>query len=186
MLKSLLLLLCFPIAGYAQHSSQGTAPEASAITTADWKTLSAANYSIQYPADWELNQSGIMGTSFILFAPVTGPKDVFRENVNLMIQDVSAYNMDLDDFAKLSEEQIATMLTNAKIIENKRMGTGAAAYQRLEYTADQGQNHLRFIQYYWVVEKQKAYVLTFTGAQDQFAAFAAMGERIMRSFVIKG
>jgi len=97
--------------------------------TEDWNTIKKDSYSIDYPKDWELNESGQMGTSFILFSPFTSQKDQFIENVNLLVQDLTGYNLDLDGYVEISEGQIKTMITNGKIIESKRVTN-----QTLDYT----------------------------------------------------
>ena len=63
-----------------------------------WKSLTENSYSINYPGNWELNKSGQMGTSFILFSPLSSEQDQFKENVNLLIQDLTGYNLDLDKY----------------------------------------------------------------------------------------
>jgi len=74
-----------------------------------WKTLDQQDYSIQYPSTWELNQSKQMSTSFILFSPLESENDPFKENVNLLVQDISKYQIDLNEYTKISEGQIKTM-----------------------------------------------------------------------------
>lgn len=150
----------------------------------EWKSFAENNYSIQYPTTWELNNSKQMGTSFILFSPLTSEKDRFRENVNLLIQDLKGQNLDLDKYTEISEEQVKTMLTDGKIIESKRMTSGTSTYQKIIYTGTQGVYKLEFEQYYWV-EKDKAYILTLTCEENQFAAFKLTGEKILNSFKLK-
>ena len=87
--------------------------------TKDWNTFKKDSYTIDYPKDWELDESGQMGTSFILFSPLTSQKDQFRENVNLLVQDLTGYNLDLDKYVEISEEQVKTLITDGKIIESK-------------------------------------------------------------------
>ena len=65
-------------------------------TTAQWKSLNTESYSIQYPENWELVTSGQMNTSFVIFSELSSETDPFRENVNLIIQDLKGYHMDLD------------------------------------------------------------------------------------------
>ena len=72
----------------------------------EWKSLNEKNYSIQYPVNWELNKSGQMNTSFILFSELTSEKDQFKENVNLIIQDLTGYNIDFEQYVQISENQI--------------------------------------------------------------------------------
>ena len=152
--------------------------------TINWKTFEGSNYSIQYPPDWELNQSGLMNTSFILFSPLESSDDKFRENVNLLIQDLSGKKIDLNKFTEISTEQVKTMILNSHIIENKRIKNNAGEYHKMHYSGDQGAFHLEFEQYYWVF-KDKAYVLTFTCEQTKFTKFKEMAENILNSFAFK-
>jgi len=177
-IKLLTIISAFAISGYTMKNN--TQHEA----TEEWKSFVEDNYSIQYPNTWELNNSKQMGTSFILFSPLTSEKDQFRENVNLLIQDLKGKNLDLDKYSKISEEQIETMLTDGKIIESKRIKNGTSTYQKIIYTGTQGIYKLEFEQYYWV-EKDKAYILTFTSEENQFATYRSTGEKILNSFQLK-
>src|SRR5687768_3661280 len=56
---------------------------------ADWKTLTGSDFSASYPPDWLLDESKNMGTSFIIYAH-DGSGQRFRENINLMVQDLSS------------------------------------------------------------------------------------------------
>jgi hypothetical protein len=150
----------------------------------NWVTLDEKDFTIKYPEKWELNQSKQMGTAFILFSPIEGNQDKIRENVNLLVQDLSGYGLDLNQYAILSEEQVKTLITKSVIIESKRVKTSSNEYQRMIYTGDQGTLHLKFEQFYWV-KNDRAYVLTFTCEQDKFATFKEVGEAILKSFKLK-
>ncbi|MBK7681894.1 MAG: hypothetical protein IPJ26_05200 [Bacteroidetes bacterium] len=39
-----------------------------------------------------------MGTSFIIFSPLENDEDKFKENVNLLMQDLTGQNIDLDKY----------------------------------------------------------------------------------------
>ena len=122
-----------------------------------------------------------MGTSFILFSPLTSQQDQFKENVNLIIQDLTGYNLDLDKYVEISEGQIKTMITDGKIIESKRITSRTLNYQRVIYTGKQGIFNLKFEQYYWVVGN-KAFVLTLTCEETQFDNYQVTGEKVLNSF----
>lgn len=150
----------------------------------NWLSVNESDYSIQYPIDWELNQSGQMGTSFILFSPVSSNQDQFRENVNLLIQDLTEHNLDLDEYVKISEGQIKTLITDGEIIESKRITDSDLNHQKVIYTGKQGIYQLKFEQYYWVVGN-KAYILTLTCEENQFNNYQEIGEKILKSFKLK-
>jgi len=153
-------------------------------TSLAWKTLSGENYEIQYPSDWELDQSGQMGTTFMLFSAVENDADLFKENLTLIIQDLSGHNLDLDEYTALSLEQIETLITSSNILESKRRKAKNGDYHQLIYTGKQGIYDLKFLQYFWV-EENAAYLLTFTCEVKSFKKFQTVGEKIMDSFIIK-
>ncbi len=150
----------------------------------EWDTLSKKDYSIQYPNTWELNESGQMGTSFILFSPVSSQKDQFRENVNLLIQDLAGYDLNLNKYVEISENQIKTMITDGNITESKRITSGSLDYHKVVYTGKQGVNNLKFVQYFWLVN-DKAFVLTLTCEENQYDNYKVTGEKILNSFKFK-
>lgn len=150
----------------------------------NWLSINQKDYSIQYPKDWELNQSGQMGTSFILFSPVSSDQDQFRENVNLLIQDLTGHNLDLDEYVKISEGQIKTLITDGELIESQRISNSVLNYQKVIYTGKQGVYQLKFEQYVWVVDN-KAYILTLTCEENQFENYKEIGEQILKSFELK-
>lgn len=155
-----------------------------AQSTEKWDTYNANLYAINYPTSWSLDTSGQGGTKFVFLSPAESDGDAFKENVNLIIQDLKGYNLDLNGYTKLSTEQVKTMITNSKILESKRVKQGATEYHKIIYTGDLQTYHLTFEQYYWVVN-DRAYVLTFTAEQTKFKTYQAVGEKILNSFVLK-
>jgi len=147
----------------------------------DWKKFDQSNYSIQYPPSWDLNISGQMGTSFILFSPLENEDDKFMENINLLAQDLSGLNIDLDKYTEISEGQIKTMVTNSSIQESRRMKINRSEYHKIIYSGEQGIYQLKFIQYYMVIN-DKAYVLTFTSEENKFEDYIEIAEKILNSF----
>ena len=149
-----------------------------------WQTLDQSGYSIQYPDSFQLNNSVQGGTAFALYSKQTSPQDNFKENINLLIQDLTGKNIDLDKYTEISENQIKKMISNAKIIDSERIKSGDMEYQKMIFSGDQGQYNLKFEQYYRIVN-EKAYVLTYTAVLDQFDKYQGVCEKIMNSFKIK-
>jgi len=165
------VVILYSTAGHAQQKMR-------------WKTLEDDAYSIQYPDTWELNQSGQMGTSFILFSKPVSTDDQFRENVNLLIQDLTGQNIDLDQYVSISEGQVKTMMTNGVILQSKRQQPGRREFHKIIFSADQGIFKLKFEQYYWI-RNEKAFVLTLTCEASRFDEYLPDGEKILSSFKLK-
>lgn len=149
-----------------------------------WKALSEINYYIQYPESWDIDKSGQMGTSVILLSKQSSQPDQFRENVNLIIQDLQGQIINLDKYVEISEGQIKTMITNGNLIESKRLSENGSEFQKVIYTGDQGAYKLKFEQYYWI-KNGKAYVLTLTCELEQFEKYKVTGEKVLNSFRLK-
>ena len=152
--------------------------------TSDWQSFEEDNYSIQYPSQWEFQNDGYMGTKFILFSPQDSETDVFKENINLVVQSVAGYNLDLAAFVELSVGQIETMITDAKMLVNEPFKNELGAYQKMIYTGTQGNYKLQFEQHAYIID-EVAYIVTFTSEQNQFDAYQERAEQIMNTFRVK-
>lgn len=147
----------------------------------DWVTFDHKDYNIQHPTDWSVDTSGQMGVKFFLFSPLSYQGDSFRENVNLTQQDLSGYNINLDQFTALSVKEVATIFQDGKIVSSDKLQKHNKDFQRVIYTGKQGVHSLKFMQYYWV-ENNTAYILTLTTEEDQFSQYQTMGEKMLDSF----
>lgn len=147
----------------------------------DWQKLSKRNYKIDYPKDWQVDESGQFGTDFMLLSQLATSTDQFRENINLVIQDLSDMGIDLDQFVALSEGQLTSMFNNCRIIESSRKKREGKQFHKILFTAKQGMYDLKFQQYYWLMNDE-AYILTFTCEEKVYDDYKELGESIMDSF----
>lgn len=150
---------------------------------ASWKSFEKDNYAIQYPGEWELDDSGKLGPSFFVSSPLSNQEDKFRENVNLMVEDLNGIDLDLQQYVAFSIEQIKAHIKDCKIISNETMGV-KAHHQKLVYTGQVGVFDLKFVQYFWT-SKEKGYVLTFTSEETQFEKYQKMGLQMLDSFEMR-
>src|SRR6188768_2774193 len=81
-------------------------------TEVSWKVLNQNNFSIQYPTNWDLDQTGYEGTTFLILTELTSIEDPFRENVGLIIHDLRGTTIYLDKFVRMTESKLPTILTN--------------------------------------------------------------------------
>ena len=147
-----------------------------------WLVLDQPEYYLSYPSNWTLDQSGQMGSKFILFADQKDSE--FRVNLNLILQDLTGSGFDLDQYVSLSEGQVKSMITNSKIIYSKRIKSGSGEFQEVVFTGDQGVLHLKWKQRYWV-KGNKAYVLTFTSVETLFDGYVQVSDKVFNSFKVK-
>lgn len=151
----------------------------------DWQKLSIDQYEIKLPIDWDIDTSQQMGMRFILLSQLTNENDLFRENVNLLIQDLTGHNLSLDQYVDLTENQVSTLFQNGNIIVSERMNIDAQnEYHKMIYTGKQGIYDLMFQQYFWIID-QEAIIVTHTCEESEIEKYQSIGESILNSFTIK-
>lgn len=167
-----LLAPFFPLCMHAQSANS------------KWIPYYHSDFTVVFPADWELDTSHQMNTSFFLFSPLTDKNDQFRENVNLLVQDLSRFPADLDQYVKITVGQIGSYIENGKLLSSKRKTAAGRPFQHMTYTGKQGKYDLLFEQYMWVIRKE-AFVLTFTSQVKTYDQYKAVGQKILNSFRLK-
>ena len=179
-MKKVLLFTVFICATAINSHAQSKAPAKSEV----WKTYSKDNYSVKYPNNWKLDATGSYGTTFFLFSPLTAKTDGFRESVNLVIQDLAAQPMGLDEYMNISKEQLKNALPNVNVIEAKKLNNKNGEYGRILYTGEQQSFHLKFLQHFWIINN-KAYVLSYTAEEKMYDTYLKIADVIFNSFIIK-
>lgn len=88
-----------------------------------------------------------MGTSFFLFTKQTSATDDFKENINLIVQDLGGQKISLKQYTELSKKQIKQLITNSKLIKSEKQTLHNKTFNEFLYTGEQGQLKLTFHQY---------------------------------------
>ena len=122
-----------------------------------------------------------MMTKFILFSQQENEADLFKENINLIIQDIGKRSITLRQFAEGTQNQVESMLENSEIFVNERKEKKGSVFQRMVYSGTTSNRLLQFEQYFWV-KKNLIYILTLTCDKDKFEAYQTIGEKILDSF----
>jgi hypothetical protein len=147
-------------------------------------TFQKALFKIQYPNKWTIDTSGMMGSEFFIFSPKESANDKFRENVNLIVQDISGQNIDLDKYAQISKDEINAIGDAARIYESKKIKKGKSEFYKMIYDMEQEAFKVKIEQYYFVTSA-RAYVLTLATESTKFANFKTVGEAVLNSFQLR-
>ena len=150
----------------------------------NWVLVDDPSYSLYYPDSFDLDKTGQMGLDVILLSRPTSKNDLFRDNINLMIQNLENTGIDLKQYVEISENQIKTVIPEVHILESKTQTKNNKTFHRIVYTGKQEPYSLKWLQYYWV-EKNKAYVLTLTCEINQYNHYVKVGEKIINTFKLK-
>ena len=150
----------------------------------DWLTLQDENYTIQYPGNWELDTSGSMGLSFVIRSPLNSGNDRIQDNVSLVVQELTADTIGLDQFLNSIENDIRTISPKPEIISSKRSAAQPADFHELIFSSDYELVSLKSVQRYWVFEGS-SYVLTLTCEKGEYHLHKDIGTKILNSFTLK-
>jgi hypothetical protein len=144
-------------------------------------SLSRSHYALVYPADWTTDTSKSMGTDLIVLSPVEDSVDKFRENVVVMIQDLSGKNVTLEMFKQATEQQIATLVTNAKMYKSAIVKSEGVEQYEVQYQMEQGVFTLH-ISSVCFMKEEKAYILTFTSEFNKYERYRMVAEHLLKTF----
>ncbi|HTA84242.1 MAG TPA: PsbP-related protein [Bacteroidia bacterium] len=153
-------------------------------STKDWKTLDQGGYSIQYPSNWELISAPQSPLLFQIAGPTVSDTDASRPSINLVTEDLTGKNIDLDTYAKASLDEIKSAYKDAKMIENKKMTVGSTTYFKFLYTATISNTSAELEQWFRI-DKEKAYVLSYITTPARYNEFKETSESMFTTFTVK-
>ena len=142
------------------------------------------SYQIKYPKTWQLDASKAMGTDLLLFSPLENESDKFRENVNIMIQNLGGQNIDLEKYKLITESQLENLATDVKVFESKIIKADNDRFYKTAYAMTQGKFTLRITSICFI-RNDKAYLATFTSEIDKYDSYKTIGEKILITFSLK-
>ena len=184
-MQKLLVLLCaLSLSAGANAQTTDNKTSTPITTTPAWARLTDSTYTLRFPPTWTADQSGVLGSRFFLFAPLDS-NDTFRENFNLIINDMSAYpKTTLEYMADGARQQVERMITGVSVQEFRIVHQDGGKYYVFEYSGKQGAIDLHWRQVY-VLSNGRFYVLTFTAEEREYARYLPLAERIFASFTLK-
>lgn len=153
----------------------------------NWQVLETNEYSISYPQDWVssdmLTQPSMQ---FLLLSPEESQKnDKFRENINLTVEALGTNAMSLEDYIKLSTDQVIAQIPSAKILSNSTKKINNILAADIQWSADFGNGIALQFKQLFTIQNGVAYVLTYSSTEAEFNEYFDVANTIMNSFTFK-
>ena len=143
------------------------------------RTIKTSEYEISFPENLKFDDSKTRNTEVIIY--MENEKDLFIENINLLIQDLKGHQIDLNQYVKITETQVNE---NGKLIESEKINLNGASAQLMVYEATLSGRALKFYQYI-LVKNEKAFVLTYSAEVENFELYFQEMNKIFNSFTAK-
>ena len=144
----------------------------------------AYGVGILYPGTWEKLEN-FQGTVAAFRAPLEGPQDTFRENVNIMGGNLPSQPMDLDSYIKMNLEELQKSFGNFALTSSKKDTIDGNDAMRIEFTGNAGDGmQIKWLQVY-AIKGSNAYIFTYCAPPDCYLQYIPIVEQMLRSFKIK-
>lgn len=151
-----------------------------------WIEYSEGNYEISYPESWAKQQKA---TATFFLSPKENEKDLFQENINVIVQDLSSQPMTLEEYTNLTKNQIKQALGSSAIESVKDINFSGQQAKEIVYTMPknpmQGRNLNLKLRQVWFIKSNNAYLLTYTAQNSEYDNYLETAKGIFDSFKLK-
>lgn len=138
-------------------------------------------FSVKYPVRWDIKEDQV-GAAVIFVSPLENKLDVFRENVNVVIQNFSPHPVTLEEYTQIAIDQMKfTLRDNMTILESSSFYLGDEDGRKFVYLGKGDGTELKFM-HVWTVIDSKAYQITFAALASQFDKYLPQAEKMIQSF----
>lgn len=127
------------------------------------------NFSLQYPSSWTA-QEGFMGTTFLTKSALENENDLFQENINIVIEDLTGLDFTLKKYTELSYAQLENVISDYSIISNEKTLFANTDAETIIFSGTQGKFKLKWLQVY-LLYNDKAYIITYTAEETKFVKY---------------
>ena len=132
-------------------------------------------FSINPPSGWVVDSSGAFGTLVIFYGPTEAN---FRVNMNVIVESTS---LTLSAYVSASKSQLYASLTNYNLVSEGPTTIGGIDGYELVGTFTQGAYNIKNKQDF-LVQNQKAYVITSTALQSNYATYQPVFDESVQTF----
>lgn len=146
----------------------------------DRYTSEEAGFSIEYPNGWSAQKVTDQPGVLVALFQRQSARDGFAENVNVLLEELPP-NVTLEQYTAANVANLDRAFQNLEVLEEEDRTIGEHPGHWIHYDADQQGRTLSFLQA-WLVDGERAFVLSYTGEGDEFDEYRPDAEAIFQSF----
>lgn len=146
----------------------------------NWQTYidNVNHFQIKYPDKWK---NKLSNNIIIFLSPQENDEDIFLENVNLMLQDLSRESMTLEKYTELTQKQVIDNFGVPAIISLKNTTISEQKTKEFIYDMNYQDRNLKLKQF-WFIRDNTAYLFTYTAERSQYDKYDETATQIIQSF----
>lgn len=140
-------------------------------------------FAISYPATWSWEENK-GGAAVIFFSPKENELDIFQENVNVVVQDISGNPMELRAYSDLAIKQMQLVFEdNFIIVESGPTFVAGQAGHKLIFIGKGPDTDLKYMSV-WLIKDLTAYQITYTALASNYDRYVGKMKHMVRSFQV--
>ena len=141
------------------------------------------HFSIRYPPSWG-KVTNKDGASVIFISPKQSALDTFRENVNVVVQNLASNPMSLQKYTDTAIFQVKVVFKSGIVeVESKSIYLDGKPGYKFAYLV-KGDRDIK-IMHVWTIDHSRAYQVTFTALASEFDQYQDTFEKMIKSFHIQ-
>ncbi|MBI2548053.1 hypothetical protein HYW21_01765 [Candidatus Woesearchaeota archaeon] len=139
--------------------------------------------AIEYPESWQLVPT--TDNVFAFQSPKESDTDLFQENINLVMNDLSNQPLTLEAYKDIAVESMQQTFADFSLLELGSVTLSGNPAYKIIFTGTAGTQRLKFLQVF-TIQNDISYVLTFVAEDDAFTDYLGTVQKMVDSFVITG
>lgn len=141
------------------------------------------DYSLSYSDEmWKFEKANNQEIFFVKVEKET----TFNSNVNLLVQDLSQNPMNLEDYHKLTLQQMQRALGQNTVKSNKDVTISGLKAKELIYTIPMDASKGSFLELklkqVYLIKDNKAYLITYTAKNNDFEKYLKSANKFFETF----
>lgn len=146
-------------------------------------TYSGNRFSIDYPLSWNKAEN-VAGAEVIFYSPTSNKMDYFRDNLNVVVQDLRGDPMGMAEYTRLAVTQMKVVFKNKiTILKSEQTFLDGEPAWRFEFIGHGPETDLQYLSV-WTIKDRFAYQVTFAGLASDYNKYLSTVKRMYDSFTI--
>lgn len=145
----------------------------------------AKGIKMKYPDNWTKQEESNAVTQEVVkfISPKEGDADKFQERLIVTVESTTN-NKTLDEYTKLSKQEILKLDKNAKIAQEGESTLAGKNGYRVVYTTKEGNQEFKKLNV-WTMKNDKAYLITYEAEAGKYEQFLPVVEKMIKSLEVQ-
>ncbi|MCA9406971.1 MAG: hypothetical protein KC684_10560, partial [Candidatus Omnitrophica bacterium] len=141
-------------------------------------------FSIKYPSDWTVSEN-TNGAVVLFYSPLENDLDIFQENVNIVVQDISRNKMDVREYTELAIRQMEVVFKDQiETMESEPIYLDDNPAYNYVFVGKGPEGNLKY-KSVWTLKDYVAYQVTYTSVESSYDRYVNKVNKMIKSFKIR-